>query len=144
MSHFTASARCIRFFDCSTPHVVVLVMPVRDVTAVGIITDGYRTASPDKGSTGGSGIVYLRGLLDSFLQRSLCHFVLRATQYEGQTLPHSLPRSHPSLLVSFDSKVGTGANDGTGTIKGGKLTALLSLLKEYESDGGDKKKKAQQ
>lgn len=90
--------------------------------------------SPDKGSAGrGSRIVYLRGLLDSFLQCSLCHFVLRATQYEGQTplsLLFSLPHRHPSLLVSLDSEVGTGANDATGTIKGGKLTALLSPLKE--------------
>lgn len=67
-------------------------MPARDVAAVGIITDGYRTVSPDKGSPGGwSGIVYLRGLLDSFLQHSLCHFVLRATQYEGQPPPFIPP-----------------------------------------------------
>lgn len=121
MAHFPVSAGCVCFFDCITPHVVVLVMPVQDVATVGIITDGYRTVSPDKGGTKGwSGIVYHRGLLDSFLQHSLFHFVLCATQYEGQPLLPSYPPSPASLpSCSFDSKVGTGANDATGTIKGG-------------------------
>lgn len=65
-SHFPESASCVRFFDCSTPHVATLVMPVWDVGAVGIITDGYQTVSPDEGGAR----LGVGGVWDCLSQRS--------------------------------------------------------------------------